>query len=137
MKPKFRSIGDIKLGNLLFTYEDTLSDKVANDLLHSRWAGMPVIDRNNRVVGVVSEQDLLRALREKHTLAEVKVGEIMNHSPIVIAEEASLEKASKVMEDAHIHRLPVVRNGVLIGTVTRHDLLRAWLGMSVEEGSGY
>jgi CBS domain-containing protein len=137
MKPKFETIGDIKLGNPLFSYEDTLASKIADDLLHSRWTGMPVIDRNDHVVGIVSEQDLLRALRGEQALEKIKAREMMTRSPIVIEEEATLEEASKIMEKAHIHRLPVVRDGVLIGTVTRHDLLRAWLGMSVEEGAGY
>jgi len=137
MKPKFETVGEIKKGNNLFTYADTAIVKVAEDLAHSRWSGMPVVDRENRVIGIVSEQDLLRAFREPRNLNEIKVKEIMTKSPIVIKEKTSLEEASKIMEDAHIHRLPVVKDGVLIGTVTRHDLLRAWLGMSVEEGANY
>jgi CBS domain-containing protein len=137
MKPKFETVGQIKKGNTLFTYADTPIVKVAEDLAHSRWTGMPVVDRENRVIGMVSEQDLLRAFREPRHLDEIKVKEIMTKPPIVIKEKTSLEEASKIMEDAHIHRLPVVKDGVLIGTVTRHDLLRAWLGMSIEEGANY
>jgi len=137
MKPKFETVGQIKWGNPLFAYEDTPASNIVDDLLHSRWTGMPVINRDERVIGIVGEQDLLRVLRGKHALEEIDAREIMTRSPIVITEEATLEEASKIMEDAHIHRLPVVRDGVLIGTVTRHDLLRAWLGMSVEEGANY
>jgi CBS domain-containing protein len=132
MKPKFGTIGEIKKGNGLFTHEHTSAFDVAMELLHSRYTGMPVIDERERVVGVVSQQDLLRALRGTRPLQEIEVGEIMTRAPIVIAEETTLEEAGKIMEDAHIHRLPVVRAGALVGTVTRHDLLRAWLGMSVE-----
>lgn len=133
MKPKFETVGQIKKGNTLFAYEDTPISKIAEDLAHSRWTGMPVVDRKDRVIGMVSEQDLLRALRGTRRLEEIKVKEIMTRSPIVINEETTLEEASKIMEEAHIHRLPVVKDGVLVGTVTRHDLLRAWIGMSVEE----
>jgi len=58
-------------------------------------------------------------------LDEIKVKEVMTKSPIVIHENTTRQEASKIMEDAHIHRLPVVKNGVLVGTVTRHDLLMA------------
>ena len=133
MKPKFETVGQIKKGNTLFTYEDTPISKVAEDLTHSRWSGMPVIDRKNRGIGMVSEQDLLRALRGSGRMEEINVKEIMTKPAIVVKENTTLEEASKIMEDAHIHRLPVVKDGILIGTVTRHDLLRAWLGMSVEE----
>ena len=140
MKPKFETVGQIKKGNSLFTYADIPIVKIAEDLAHSRWSGMPVVDRENRVIGVVSEQDLLRAFRAYEPilfLDEIKVKEIMTTPPIVINESTTLQEASKIMEDAHIHRLPVVKDGVLVGTVTRHDLLRAWLGMSVEEGTNY
>ena len=56
----------------------------------------------------------------------------MTPSPIMVEESTTLEEASKIMEDEHVHRLPVVRNGALLGIIDRHDLLRAWLGMSVE-----
>jgi CBS domain-containing protein len=133
MKPIFETVGQIKKGNTLLTYEGTPAVKIANDLVYSRWTGMPVVDRDKRVIGMVSEQDLLRALRGKHSLDGVKVEEIMTRLPIVIKEEITLEEASKMMEDNHIHRLPVVRDGILLGTVTRHDLVRAWLGMGMEE----
>jgi len=140
MKPKFETVGEIKKGNTLVTYADSLIVKVAEDLAHSGWTGMPVVDREKRVIGMVSEQDLLRAFRDYEPLLlldEIKVKEIMTKPPIVIKENTTLQEASKIMEDAHVQRLPVVKNGVLIGTVTRHDLLKAWLGMSVEEGANY
>src|ERR1700730_8498339 len=108
MKPKFETVGEIKLGNTLFAYEDTSLSKIADDLLHSRWTGMPVVDQRNRVTGVVSEQDLLRALRGARPLEEIKANEIMTRSPILIKEKTTLGEASKIMEDTHVHRLPVV-----------------------------
>jgi CBS domain-containing protein len=132
MQPKFETIGEIKLGNTFYAHKGSSAIDIASELLHSRFSGMPVIDEKNRVVGVVSQEDLLRALRSPRSLEEVAVGEIMNPIPIVVEEETTLEEASKIMEKAHIHRLPVVREGVLIGTVTRRDLMRAWLGMSVD-----
>ncbi|HET6371241.1 MAG TPA: CBS domain-containing protein [Nitrospiria bacterium] len=132
MKPKFDTIGQIKQGNPRSAHEHTSAFEVATELLHSRYSGMPVVDKNNRVIGVVSEQDLLRALREPRSFEEIKVNDIMTQSPVVIEEKTTLEEASKIMEDSHIHRLPVVKDGVLVGTVNRHDLLRAWLGMSAE-----
>jgi CBS domain-containing protein len=132
MQPKFETVGDIKLGNTFFTHKGSSALDIASELLHSRYSGMPVIDEKNRVVGVVSQADILRALRGPGSLEEVSVGEIMTAVPIVIEEGTTLEEAGKIMEKAHVQRLPVVREGVLIGTVTRRDLMRAWLGMSVD-----
>jgi len=132
MKPRFETVGQIKMGNPFVAHEHTSASDLASEFLHSRHTGMPVVDRNDRVIGVVSEQDLLRALRGPRRLEEIEAKEIMTSSPIVVEETTTLEEASKIMEDAHVHRLPVVKDGVLLGTIDRHDLLRAWLGMSVE-----
>jgi|SRR5579863_207638 len=132
MKPKFETVGQIKMGNPFVAHEHTTAFEIASELLHSRYTGMPVVNATNRVIGVVSEQDILRALRGPRRLEEIKAKEIMTSSPIVVQENTTLEEASKIMEDTHVHRLPVVKDGVLLGTIDRHDLLRAWLGMSVE-----
>lgn len=132
MKPKFETVGEIRKGNTLFTYEDHSALEVALTLLHTRYSGMPVLSKEDRVVGVISEQDLLRAAKDSRRLEEIKVKEIMSRSPIVVEGKTTLAEASKIMEDAHIHRLPVVERGELVGTVTRHDLLRAWLGQDAE-----
>ena len=132
MKPKFETVGQIRKGNMHFTFETHSAFDVAMELLQSRYTGMPVLNREGRVVGTISEQDLIRALQGPRPIQEIKVSEIMTRSPIMIDEETTMEKAGKIMEDAHIPRLPVVREGKLVGTVTRHDLLRAWLGMPVD-----
>jgi len=131
MKPTFETIGQIRQGNSLYAYENSSAFDVARELLHSGFTGMPVVDRNDRVVGVVSEYDLLRALRGRTSLTEVSVKEIMTPCPIVVEETTSLEEASKIMVDSHLPRLPVVKDKVLVGTVTRHDIIRAWVGMTV------
>ena len=132
MQPKFETVGEIKLGNTFFTHKKSSALNIASELLHSRYSGMPVIDEKRRVVGIVSQADILKALRSPRSLDEVSVSEIMTTVPIVIDEGTTLEEAGKIMEKEHIQRLPVVRDGVLIGTVTRRDLMRAWLGMSVD-----
>lgn len=132
MRPKFQTVGEIKKGNMLFAKEESSAFDVATQLLDSHEGGMPVVTGEDRVVGFISEQDILQALRGSRRLEDVAVKEIMNPIAVVAEEEATLEEASRTMEDLHIHRLPVVRGERLIGTVTRHDLIRAWLGLSVE-----
>lgn len=132
MRPKFQTVGEIKKGNTLFTREENSAFDVATQLLDNHEGGMPVVAGEDRVVGFISEQDILQALRGSRRLEDIAVREIMNPVAVVAEEDATLEEASQTMEDLHIHRLPVVRGERLIGTVTRHDLIRAWLGMSVE-----
>jgi CBS domain-containing protein len=138
MKPKFETVGQVKDGKSLVTYADSSIIKVAEELAQTGWTGMPVIDRENRVIGIISQQDLLRAFRAYEPLLfldEIKVKEVMTKPPVVIDENAPLQEASKIMEENHVYRLPVVKEGFLRGTVTGQDLLRAWLGTGIEEGA--
>ena len=129
MDTLFKTVGEIQKGNTFFAHEDSSALEVASQLVNSRYTGMPVVDKKNRVIGIVSEQDILKAFRGSKQLKEIKIKNIMTSPPIVIKEDTTLEAASKILEDQYIQRLPVVKDGILIGTITRHDLIRAWIGL--------
>ena len=101
MKPNFETVGQIKKGNTRYTYENHSAFDVANALLYSRETGMLVLNRENQVIGIVSEQDLIRALRDTRPLEEIKVGEIMTRFVIAIDENTTVEKAGEIMADAY------------------------------------
>lgn len=131
MIPKFQTVGEIKLGNMLFAREESSVFDVAARLLDTHESGMPVLDESDRIVGFISEQDILEVLRGPGRPEDIAVKEIMNPLVVVAEEGATLEGVSRAMEDLRIHRLPVIQGDKLIGTVTRHDLIRAWLGVNV------
>ncbi|MFI5304787.1 MAG: CBS domain-containing protein [Nitrospiria bacterium] len=132
MEPTYKTVGEIKKGNSFYANEETTVIEIAKQLVNSHYTGMPVIDKNNRVIGVVSEVDILRALQESRNRQGPRIKDYMTSSPIVIKEDTSLEEASKILKDHKIHRLPVVKDGgELIGTITRHDLIRAWIGLPI------
>lgn len=101
-------------------------------LLESRYIDMPVVDRNGRVVGMIGEEELLKAMERPSRLEEIMVKEVMVPSPFLIEEGTSLSKARRLIEGNPGHRFPIVREGVLSGTLTRHDLLRLLLGVGFD-----
>lgn len=133
MKTKPQEIGQIRLAKPRFVKEYESAFDIAAELLESGHAAIPVVTREGRVIGMVNEQDLLRVLPGPRRLEEIKAKEIMTRSSILIEEGTSLAEASKTFEDLRLQRLPVVRNGILIGTITRHDLLRARLDWGTGE----
>jgi len=98
---------------------------------------LPVVDRDGRLVGIVSEMDLLYAspspatslsVYEIHYLmARITVQDVMTKEVISIEEDTPLEEAARIMVDNKIGGLPVVRDGTLVGIITETDLFKIFL----------
>lgn len=102
--------------------QDSIQE-VTDELLRHSISGLPVIDEQQRVLGVISEFDLLRLLFEKDTV-EAKVADYMTTDVITISEEASITDAADIFLAQPIRRLPVVRDDRMVGMISRRDLIR-------------
>ncbi len=117
-------------------------------MLQNHVSGLPVVDENGRLTGVLSEGDLLRRAEigtEKHRPKWLdfllgpgrsasdyvhshsrRVADIMTEDPVAVEESTTLEDVVALMEKHRIKRVPVLRAGIVTGIVTRSDLLRAF-----------
>jgi predicted transcriptional regulator len=136
MKPHYKTVGEIIITNTLFALEESPAFSVAMKLLSKSFQGLPVLDRSGRVVGKVTEINLLKALKAGMNLHKTTVEEIMGEAPPVVGTETPLERAVEIMEVNQLVRLPVLNAGKFIGSVSRHDLLRAWLGVWMDHENG-
>ena len=93
-------------------------------LMHTgSFSGIPIIDPGNHLVGMVTEFDILKALAEKKDLHSLKADEIMSPLPLAVEENASAEEVIQLMLTHKILRLPVTRDGRLLGVISRADIL--------------
>jgi len=99
------------------------------ELTTSSLPGAPVVDDKGNFVGFISEFDLLSALEAGKDLRNMTADEIMVKKGISIPDSASIQEAVKTMRNNHLLNLPVEHNGEVAYTITRHDLLRAWVGV--------
>ncbi|MFP1682013.1 CBS domain-containing protein [Alloalcanivorax sp. C16-1] len=105
-----------------------LSTVVAT-LLQSRYSGLPVVDRERRVIGFVSEQDCLRRLlvSSYHQEGSVRVEELMHDQPLIVRESDSVVDIAEMMIKQKPKIYPVLDRdgGRLVGMLTRRMVLRA------------
>lgn len=132
MRRIFQPIEKVKRGVPFSIHESRSLYDAAMALLESRYIDMPVVDRSGRVVGMIGEEELLKAMEGPSRLEEIMVKEMMTPSPFLIEEGISLSKARRLIQDSPGYRFPIVREGVLSGTLTRHDILRQLLGVGFD-----
>ena len=97
---------------------------LALQLLSGMYSGLPVIDGKGKVLGVVTEFDLLNAIRNGRDLQTIKAEEIMTQPAICAREDEDLDGVIAKMTEKNIIRLPVVgEDGKLVGVIARADVL--------------
>jgi len=142
----------------VITVEQNASVQTVAKLLAERGiSAVPVVDRENRVIGMVSESDLLHRaetgterrrswwldmMASTNQLAgdyvkshSGKVRDVMTRDVISVTETTPVADIAVLLETNRIKRVPVVRDGKLVGIVSRANLVRA-LGMTITQASG-
>lgn len=133
---------------------DTPVLAVARLLADRGISAVPVTDSWGMLLGIVSEADLIRRLstsdapepgflralfydrdraaRQYAAVHGATAGEIMTREVVTVTEEVTVEHAAALIETHHVRRLPVVQDGMLVGILSRADLLRALLAPAAE-----
>lgn len=124
-----RTVGQIRGTNDLILHLGQNGMTVALELLSSHTPGAPVVDEHDKFVGFVSEIDVLRALESGIDISKLNAEHIMAREHIAVTAETTIEDAVKLMEERRLLNLPVTQQGKVAYCVTRHDLLRAWIGL--------
>lgn len=127
---------------------------VAKTFVKSRISGAPVLDHDNKLVGMISEGDLmyrselgterahpywyLEYAGKEHLAAEYvkararKVVDLMTANVVTASPETSLNEIANLLENNEIKRVPIVENGQVVGIVSRGNLLQALASLPIE-----
>ena len=108
---------DVMTAQVVTITEDQSKQQAARLLSQHRISGLPVVNANQVVVGVVTEYDVIG--KEGQT-----VGEIMTRGVISVTPDTELEEVSHLLVHERIKRLPVLDQGKLVGIVSRADLVQ-------------
>ena len=124
------TVGQVMEASVQSCDKETQADMAASYMMEG-FGSIPIVDDTNRLVGIVSEFDLLDTLRKGKELNAVTVGEIMSQHPVSATKNMDLPTVIEVLQNNHLIRLPVVDSaGKLIGIVARRDILRGYLQSS-------
>lgn len=124
--------GQLTVGKLMESQvqsgnKDTKAEMLASFMMEG-FGSVPIIDDSNKLVGIVSEFDLLNALKKGKTLKDVTAGDVMSPNPVSATQSTDVLTLIDVLQNNHLIRLPVVDStGKLIGIVARRDILRGYL----------
>lgn len=128
----FKTVGQVHATNDLVFGRTHNAMGVAVELLTTHTPGAPVVDDAGQFIGFVSEFDILRALSAEKDLNQLTAGDVMGKDRITVTDETSIEDALKLMDEKRLLNLPVQRNGKVTHSITRHDILRAWIGLGLD-----
>jgi CBS domain-containing protein len=107
---------------------DALS--ISRMMSQRNFGSLPVVEEDRTLVGLVSEYDLLQAMIDGRDLRKIMAVEIMSSNPVTATENMKLEEVANLFQDRYITRVPVVRNGKLVGILARRDLLFGYMKAS-------
>jgi CBS domain-containing protein len=147
------SAADIMSRDVLTFDPETSVEEAIRTLVDRGFGGAPVVGSDGALLGMISDSDLIveesrlhvptvisilgaqitwppavhRFQEELRKAVSAKVGDAMNTEPSSVTETASLEDIASVLHDRNIRQVPVLRDGRIVGIVSRRDVLRAML----------
>jgi CBS domain-containing protein len=118
---------DLMSQQVIVAKENTNAEQISARLLAGEFNGVPVIDDNGAVIGIVTALDILRAIQDGKKLNTMLARDIMTPNPSTIKRDTPIEEIIRVLVEKEIVLVPVVEdnnNNKLIGVVARLDILR-------------
>lgn len=117
-----RTIGEIMHHLITVEKSSLLSDATKEMVKFNR--GSIIVTDHKKPVGILTERDILRIVSKGLNLSHTKVDEVYTKKIISADEKTSIDEAWKMIEDAKIRRLPVTKNGEIVGMVTLTTLAK-------------
>lgn len=96
--------------------------EAAEKLIESGHGGFPILNDDNTMAGIVTEYDIMKILATRES--ELMVADVMTKDPQIVTPDTPLSKVTKMMVTHSFRRLPVVKDGFLIGIITATDVLK-------------
>jgi CBS domain-containing protein len=112
---------DIMTSKVCTIRPEASAQEAAQLLSQKRISGLPVVNPDGKIIGIVTEADIISKVSHEGLL----VADIMSHEVIAVDEETSVSEIASLLTKRRIKRVPVVQKGKLVGIVSRADIVNA------------
>lgn len=109
---------------VVLTIDASMTATDAAKMMDDASVGAIVVIQENIAVGIVTERDIVRRIVAKGKPSKINVKEVMSPNLVVINPKNTIMELARLMKDRQIHRVPVIKDGRLIGMVTSFDLVK-------------
>jgi CBS domain-containing protein len=141
---------DIMTREVISVSKNDSLEEVARILLEEKISGVPVVDADRHVIGIVTEKDLIvkagelkmpfyvtlfdsiifleNPIRFNNNLKKFTASQVedaMTTKVIMVEEDTEVSRIVEIMQDKQVNRVPVVRHGKLVGIISRNDILKS------------
>ncbi|OFV95174.1 MAG: histidine kinase [Acidobacteria bacterium RIFCSPLOWO2_02_FULL_61_28] len=100
---------------------------VATQIVVNEISGMPVTDQDGRVLGVITEADIMAALIDGKNLEDLTAQDLMSPEPITVDADTPMDEVMRLLEECGVLRVPVTSQGKVVGIISRRDIIRSVL----------
>ncbi len=105
---------------------DATLRKVAYKLMSTGYPGLPVVNEGLEIIGVITEHDLIKALREGADIDKTKASDIMNKNPVTAEVSTPVEEVIDMMIQNRFTMIPITRNNRLAGIASRDSVIEVY-----------
>ena len=126
-------VADLMEKEVQFGHKETKGDVLAS-LMIEGFGGVPIVDRKQRLLGIVTEFDLLSVLDTGKRLSDISASQIMTSETVSVTPETDIRTLIYVLRTNHVIRVPVIDNTdrKLVGIVARRDILLGYVSSEPE-----
>jgi CBS domain-containing protein len=118
---------DIMSKKAVTVKNDTSVQRICEVLTHNRMSGVPVVNEKNKLVGFISERDIIMAVNKK-TFIQSEAGQLMTKKVFCVKEDMPVDQISRIFTEKPYRYVPVVKNNKVIGIISRKDVISKLLG---------
>ena len=126
---------DVMITNVITIDPEASLQKAIHNLIDQGISGMPVVNADGKMVGIISEKDIIQFYSFSRNMQDIKVKEAMTRDVITFSPDTDIEKIALCIAEKGLRRAPIVEGERVVGIISRRDIIRVELYISEQSSA--